>query len=257
MKSVIVIPARMESTRLPRKMLLAESGRTLIEHTFLAARQSKLAADVLVATDHPEIEHVVQTFGGKAVLTDPNHTSGTARLAEVAASLPEFDLFINVQGDEPEILGPHIDQVIDRLESTPQAIVATLATPIRDPGRLSDPACVKVVMDGQGQALYFSRGPIPLPRTGLENWLANDPPCFFQHIGVYGYRRDHLLQVPDLPPARIEEIESLEQLRFLHAGWPVFVDVIPSAFPGIEQEKIMSRLSGGRQTVKISSRRKA
>ncbi|MCH2182650.1 MAG: 3-deoxy-manno-octulosonate cytidylyltransferase [Mariniblastus sp.] len=234
MKSVIVIPARMESTRLPRKMLLAETGKTLIEHTFQAARQSGLATDVLVATDHPEIEQTVQSFGGKAVLTDPNHPSGTERLAEVAASLPEFDLFINVQGDEPEILGQDIDRVIGRLQSTPEAIVATLATPIRDPGRLSDPACVKVVMDSDGRAMYFSRSPIPMPRTGPENWLQIDPPCFFQHIGVYGYRRDHLLQIPDLPPARIEAIESLEQLRFLNAGWPVFVDVIPHAFPGID-----------------------
>ncbi len=234
MKSVIVIPARMESTRLPRKMLLAETGRTLIEHTYRAAQQSELAADVLVATDHPEIKQVVESFGGRAILTDPHHVSGTERIAEVAAKLPDFDLFINVQGDEPEILGPDIDKVIGRLQTTSEAVVATLATPIREAHRLSDPACVKVVMDDAGRAMYFSRSPIPMPRAGPDNWLLIDPPSFFQHIGVYGYRREHLLQIPDLPPARIEEIESLEQLRFLNVGWPIFVDVIPHAFPGID-----------------------
>ena len=234
MKSVIVIPARMESTRLPRKMLLAETGQTLIEHTYRAAQQSDLAEDVLVATDHPEIKQVVESFGGRAILTDPHHVSGTERIAEVAAKLLDFDVFINVQGDEPEILGPDIDKVIGRLRSTSEAVVATLATPIREAHRLSDPACVKVVMDDDGRAMYFSRSPIPMPRAGPDHWLLIDPPCFFQHIGVYGYRREHLLQIPDLPPARIEEIESLEQLRFLNVGWPIFVDVIPHAFPGID-----------------------
>ena len=121
-------------------MLLAETGRTLIEHTYRAAQQSELAADVLVATDHPEIEQVVESFGGRAILTDPHHVSGTERIAEVAAKLPDFDLFINVQGDEPEILGPDIDKVIGRLQTTSEAVVATLATPIREAHRLSDPA---------------------------------------------------------------------------------------------------------------------
>ena len=224
----------MESTRLPRKMLLAETGKTLIEHTFLAASQSRLASEVIVATDHSEIEQAVRSFGGRALLTDPGHQSGSERLAEVAAGFPEVDVFINVQGDEPEISGQDIDTAIGRLQSTPQAVVSTLATPIRDPHTLMDPACVKVVMDAASRAMYFSRSPIPMPRAGVENWIDFDPACFFQHIGIYAYRRDYLLQIPDLPPARIDKIESLEQLRFLVAGWPVFVDIVPGAFPGID-----------------------
>ncbi len=234
MKSVIVIPARMESTRLPRKMLLAETGKTLIEHTYRAACQSRLASEVIVATDHPEIEQVVQSFGGQAILTNPNHQSGSERLSEVADKLPQFELFVNVQGDEPEISGHNIDTVIDRLASTPQAVVSTLAAPIRDQARLEDPACVKVVLDGNSRAMYFSRSPIPMPRDGAAKWLTHDSACFFQHIGVYGYRREYLLKIPKLNPVLIEKIESLEQLRFLAAGWPIFVDVIPHGFPGID-----------------------
>ena len=234
MKSVIVIPARMESSRLPRKMLLAETGKTLIEHTFIAASQSLLASEVIVATDHVDIQNAVEEFGGKAILTDPGHRSGSDRLAEVASELPQFDLFVNVQGDEPEIEGRHIDQAIERLQQTPSAAVATLASPLRASERLRDPTCVKVVFDENFRALYFSRSPIPMPRDGAEKWLGTEPASFFQHIGLYAYRREYLLKIPQLPKARIETIESLEQLRFLHAGWPIYVDIAPHAFPGID-----------------------
>ena len=224
----------MESTRLPRKMLLAETGKTLIEHTYIAASQSRLASEVIVATDHVDIQNAVQAFGGRAVLTDPAHPSGSDRLVEVAEQLPHYDLFVNVQGDEPEIEGDHIDRAIERLQQTPQAALATLATPLRALERLRDPACVKVVFDDRFRALYFSRSPIPMPRDGAEKWLSSQPASFFQHIGLYAYRREYLLKIPQLPAARIETIESLEQLRFLHAGWPIYVDIVPNAFPGID-----------------------
>jgi 3-deoxy-manno-octulosonate cytidylyltransferase (CMP-KDO synthetase) len=234
MKTLIVIPARLASTRLPRKMLLRETGRPLIEHTYQSASGSKLADGVIVAADDAEIVDAVEQFGGQVMLTDPRHSSGTDRVAEVAAKMPEFDVYVNVQGDEPELSGASIDVAISLLKNQPAAMMATLATPIRQRAKLDDVNCVKVVINGLRQAMYFSRSPIPLARDWNDQLLTQNPVCFFQHIGLYAYRQEFLSQISSLKKPVIESLESLEQLRVLHAGVPIYVGEIESAAAGID-----------------------
>ncbi len=232
--SLIVIPARMASTRLPRKMLLAETGKSLIQHTFEAAGQARRPAGVCVATDHEEILHAVHGFGGQAQMTSPDCASGTDRVAEIARSRPDVDIFINVQGDEPELAGSSIDLVVELLDRNPSLSMSTLATPIRRREQFLDPACVKVVFDARGQALYFSRSPIPFVRDWDDRLLADNPPNFFQHVGLYAYRRDFLMKIASLPPARLEQLEKLEQLRVLDAGHEIAVGVVDEPTVGID-----------------------
>src|SRR5580698_7212583 len=144
----LVIPARLASTRLPRKLLLSETGKPLIQHTYEAARRAARPSGVCVATDHEEIAAAVRRFGGEVRMTSPECASGTDRVAEVARQMPEVEIFVNVQGDEPELSGEAIDLVIELLARDPGAVMATLATPIRSRRQLDDPACVKVVFDG-------------------------------------------------------------------------------------------------------------
>ena len=212
--SLIVIPARMASTRLPRKMLLRDTGKTLIQHTYEAACRARRPVGVCVATDHEEIYAEVQRFGGQVVMTDPALPSGTDRVAEVARRHPEIDLFVNVQGDEPELAGEAIDRAVALLEQNADAVMATLATPIRTREKLADPACVKVVFDGGGRALYFSRSPIPFNRSGqaAPQW---------RHLGLYVYRREFLLALARLPRTPLEQAEALEQLRALEHGFRI------------------------------------
>ena len=198
----IIIPARLASTRLPRKLLLCETGKTLIQHTFEAARRARRPLGVCVATDSPEIAAEVERFGGRALMTSADLASGTDRVAQAAAQLPEAEIVVNVQGDEPELSGEAIDLVVSLLETNPSAVMATLATPIRDKQKLFDPACVKVVCDSAGRALYFSRAPIPFVRDWREDVLAADSPRFFQHIGLYAYRREFLMRLARCPVRR-------------------------------------------------------
>ncbi len=232
--SAIVIPARLKSTRLPRKLLLRETGKSLLQHTYEAARQATRPLSVCVACDSPEIFDEVESFGGRAVMTDPNAASGTDRVAEVARKMHDVDILVNVQGDEPEIAGRSIDLAIELLERSPDAAMSTLATPIRTRKQLDDPACVKVVFDARGRAIYFSRSPIPRPRQWDDSLLNADPPHFYQHVGLYAYRRDFLLSVAQLPQPAIERIECLEQLRVIHAGHSILVGVVDEATFGID-----------------------
>jgi 3-deoxy-manno-octulosonate cytidylyltransferase (CMP-KDO synthetase) len=232
--SQIVIPARLASTRLPRKLLLRETGKSLIQHTYEAAKNANRPLGICVATDHPEIFDEVSSFGGQAVMTNPNAPSGTDRVAEVARQMPEVDIIVNVQGDEPEIAGSSIDLAIELLEENPDAVMSTLATPIRHQHQLKDPACVKVVFDHQGRALYFSRSMIPYPRQWDHTMLEANPPLFYQHVGLYAYRRDFLLKLASLPPAPLEQVEKLEQLRVLHAGYSILVGVVDEPTFGID-----------------------
>jgi 3-deoxy-manno-octulosonate cytidylyltransferase (CMP-KDO synthetase) len=232
--STIVIPARLASTRLPRKLLLRETGKTLIQHSYEAALKATLSTEVIVATDHEEILHEVESFGGRAVMTSPTCASGTDRVAEVARQLPEVELLVNVQGDEPEIAGASIDMAIKMLEDNPEAVMSTLATPIRSRQQFEDPACVKVVFDAHGRAIYFSRSPIPHPRQWEDALLTADPPSFYQHVGLYAYRRDFLLQLAEMSPSKMEKIEKLEQLRVLEAGYGIIVGVVNDRTFGID-----------------------
>ncbi len=233
-RSYIVIPARLASTRLPRKLLLSETGKPLIQHTYEAATQATRPMGVCVAADHCEIWQCVRNFGGQVVMTDPQASCGTDRVAEVARDMPDIDIFVNVQGDEPEISGAAIDLAIDMLQQHPAAVMATLATPIRSRRQLEDPACVKVVCTASGAALYFSRSPIPHARQWDDSLLAADPPYFLQHVGLYAYRRSFLLKIAALPPSPLEQIEKLEQLRVLAAGHTILVSVIAEPTIGID-----------------------
>jgi 3-deoxy-manno-octulosonate cytidylyltransferase (CMP-KDO synthetase) len=191
---------------------------------------------VCVATDHEEIFGEVQRFGGQVLMTDPALPSGTDRVAEVARRRPEIDLFVNVQGDEPELAGEAIDQVVQLLEQNPRAVMATLATPIRTREKLLDPACVKVVFDARGRAMYFSRSQIPFARQWDDRLLNDDPPHFYQHIGLYAYRRDFLLGLAQMPTSALENLEKLEQLRVLEAGHEILLCVIDEPTIGIDTE---------------------
>lgn len=234
LRSTIVIPARLASTRLPRKLLLRETGKSLLQHTYEAALRAERPTGVCVAADCEELAAEVRKFGGQVELTDPACPSGTDRVAEVARRLTDVDLLINVQGDEPEISGQAIDLAQRMLEDNPSAVMSTLATPIRSRAQLNDPACVKVVFDGQGRALYFSRAPIPFARTWDDALLAAQPAVFYQHIGLYAYRREFLLQLASLPRAEIEKVENLEQLRVLAAGHTILVGIVDEPTIGID-----------------------
>lgn len=220
-KSLILIPARYTSVRLPGKTLLKETGKYLVQHTYERASLASLADEVVVATDDERVVQAVESFGGRAVLTSPEHRSGTDRVAEAARD-SDADFIINVQGDEPEIEPQAIDMVIQLLERHPNADMSTLASPIRDRERVNDPHLVKVVLDAFGYALYFSRAPIPaskhypeLPETEGLNYLA--------HVGIYGFRRDFLFRFASLDRSPLERHEGLEQLRAIEHGHKIVV----------------------------------
>ena len=243
LRSHIVIPARLKSTRLPEKLLLRQTGRSVLEHTYLAAARAQAPEGIVVAVDDPRLAEEVERFGGRAIMTRPDAASGTERVAEVAASLSEIDVVVNVQGDEPEISPQAIDQLVGLLQADPQASLATLATPLHRWEDILDPACVKVVFDQQGRGLYFSRSPIPHLRDWPGGWppAADAPPppegLYFQHLGLYAYRRDFLLQLSQLPPSRLAECEKLEQLQFLQAGWSIQVGLVDQPTRGIDTLK--------------------
>lgn len=233
-KCLIVIPARLHSTRLPAKLLLDQTGKPLIQHTYESAAHARNVDGVIVATDHDEIRKTVEAFGGQAVMTSEACASGTDRVAEVAAAFPDVETFINVQGDEPEISAAAIEQVRRLLEENPGAEMSTLATPIRTLEKLHDPACVKVVVGQDGRALYFSRSPIPHVRDGFAEQLEADPPVFLQHLGIYAYRREFLLRLSQAPPSPLERLEKLEQLRVLEMGQTIVVGTTDEASIGID-----------------------
>ena len=240
--SYIVIPARLGSTRLARKMLLAETGKPLVQHTYESAKLSRKARGVCVATDHEEIAAAVRAFGGEVVMTSPECASGTDRIAEVARRMSDVDIFVNVQGDEPEADARAIDRVIELLEQRPDVPMATVVAPLRKKELLHDPACVMCVFAAEtdaagrlsGRALYFSRSPIPHAREWDDGLLTADPPHFFHHMGLYAYRRDFLDQFTRLARSPLEKLESLEQLRVLEAGHTIWVGVVERASVGID-----------------------
>ncbi|MCC9604419.1 3-deoxy-manno-octulosonate cytidylyltransferase [Blastopirellula sp. JC732] len=234
LRTAVIIPARLQSTRLPHKMLLAETGKPLIQHTYEAAVDALRPEKVIVATDHPSIRDAVLAFGGEVLMTSESCASGTDRLAEAATQMPDFDLFLNVQGDEPEIASTSIDTLIKMMEENPGVNMGTLATPIRDKALLSDPACVKVVLDQNGKALLFSRSQIPFVREWDDAVLEANPPHFLMHLGIYAYRRDFLLRIAAAPRTEIEKLESLEQLRVLSMGESIHVGIVNEASSGID-----------------------
>ncbi|MDO5553193.1 MAG: 3-deoxy-manno-octulosonate cytidylyltransferase [Planctomycetia bacterium] len=241
----IIIPARLASTRLPNKLLLAETGKPLLQYAWEAARRACLADRVLVACDDKRIFDAVTNFGGVAIMTDPNAQCGTDRIAEVAATLDD-DLIVNVQGDEPNLSPDSIDALITLLrDSSSEAVMATLATPIRSREILDDPSCVKVVFDQGHRALYFSRSVIPYPRSWSETLLTQEPPLFYLHLGIYAYRRDFLLKLREIPRSPLEIAESLEQLRVLENGYTLLVGSVDERSVGIDTPEDYARFVAG------------
>lgn len=216
MRVVGIIPARYASTRLPGKALVDICGQTMIRRVYHRASQASCLQQLIVATDDERILREVHGFGGCAVMTSPNHRTGTDRLAEAAANL-DADIIVNIQGDEP-LLNPRcVDQVVKPLLADPSIPMATLRTPFKTPDEAADPNCVKVVVDNQDFALYFSRYPIPYarsPELAAPHYL---------HIGLYAYRRDFLMTYTSLPSTPLEQSEALEQLRALEHGYKIKV----------------------------------
>jgi len=232
MRTVIVIPARHASTRLPGKPLLRTTGKYLIQHVYERSLQAKCAQRVIVATDDSRIMAAVASFGGEAMMTRRDHVSGTDRVAEVARQVVA-DVIVNVQGDEPLIDPAAIDRLAELLQHDREAEMATLAVPIRSYDVYTNPNCVKVVCDAAGRALYFSRSPIPMVRDGAPDFH-QEPPLFLHHQGIYAYRHAVLQQLATLPADRIELTEKLEQLRVLAQGWRIQVGVVPRSFGGVD-----------------------
>jgi 3-deoxy-manno-octulosonate cytidylyltransferase (CMP-KDO synthetase) len=212
-KVVVVIPARYGSTRLPGKPLVSLNGQPMIQRVYERAKSARRVHRVIVATDDDRIVKAVTSFGGEARMTRPDHRTGTERVAEVAAHV-EGEVFVNVQGDEPLLDPAAVDTAVAALLEEPQAAVATVATPIKVPGDIMDPNVVKVVLDFDDNALYFSRAPIPWVRdTGSTIQVRH-----LKHLGLYVFQREALLEYPTLPQGELERIEQLEQLRWLENG---------------------------------------
>lgn len=212
---VIVIPARLGSTRLPEKMLAELAGKPLVVHTYSQAQKAKLADEVIIATDDKKILRAAMAFGCKAVLSPKHLKTGSDRVAFVAASL-HADVIVNLQGDEPLIHPKMIDQaIVPMLQASPPACT-TLVRHISDMAALSNPSVVKVVLDKAGFALYFSRSVIPYQRN------ASLKPLYYKHIGIYAYQRDTLLAFRQMRPSQLEKLEGLEQLRLLENGYRIY-----------------------------------
>jgi 3-deoxy-manno-octulosonate cytidylyltransferase (CMP-KDO synthetase) len=229
MKTAIIIPARFASSRLPGKPLLRATGKYLIQHVYEQACQARADA-VIVATDDERIRQAVESFGGRVAMTRGDHASGTDRVAEVAKNL-DADVIVNLQGDEPLIDPATLNLLPDLLAKDSQADMATLAVPIRSLERFHDHNCVKVVCDRQGRALYFSRSPIPFVRDRQPDFTSSQ---FLQHLGLYAYRRNFLLQLAGLPMEPLEELEKLEQLRVLALGRHIQVGIVTHAGRGVD-----------------------
>lgn len=214
-----VIPARYASSRFPGKPLAMIHGKSMIERVYAQCKKTEMLDSVVVATDDERIYAHVKSFGGEVLMTQDSHNSGTERMAEVANMLPHFSQYINIQGDEPFIVPQQITQLCEMMQR-PEVEIATLIKRICEIKELKNPNIVKAVIDNQGNALYFSRSPIPFVRNEpFEDWLSHAP--FYQHIGIYGFQKNVLLTIPKLPSSPLEKIESLEQLGWLSNGYKI------------------------------------
>lgn len=232
MNTIAVIPCRYESTRLPGKSLLSETGRPLIQHVYENAMNCRLLNRVIVATDDERIYKAAKSFGAEAEMTSAKHLSGTDRVAEVASRV-DGDIFVNIQGDEPELDPRYIDRAIETIVEDEGCDVSTIGSPFADKAEFNDPNAVKCVVDGKNYALYFSRSPIPYPRS--EDKIQNPlDKILLKHHGVYCFRKDVLLRFPRLQPPDIEGLEGLEQLRFLWHGYRIKVCIVEIAAAGID-----------------------
>ena len=230
MKSICIIPARYSSTRLPGKPLKDICGKPMICRVYERACLSKLADEVIVATDDERILHAVEKNSGRAMMTRADHKTGTDRLAEVAEKFPNVDVIINVQGDEPLIEPTLIDELVAEFVKDDELQMATVATELTDAEEMKNPNNVKVVLDRYNDAMYFSRSLIPYPRNAGKSQV-------YKHIGIYAYRRSFLLDYAKMEPTPLEQSESLEQLRALENGFKIRVIKSSCQFIGVDTEE--------------------
>ncbi|HOZ51242.1 MAG TPA: 3-deoxy-manno-octulosonate cytidylyltransferase [Chitinophagaceae bacterium] len=228
-KVIALIPARYAATRFPGKLMKVLEGKTIIRRTYEAVNNTQLFKDVIVVCDHEIIFNEIISFGGKAIMSRNQHESGTDRIAEVAQDL-DADIFVNVQGDEPFISALSLQKLIS-LFSNQDVEVGSLILPIHDIQKIENPNCVKVVVDKQKRAMYFSRSPIPYYR---ETSLA---PAAYQHIGVYAFKKPTLLKITQLPVSELEFIEKLENLRMLENGISIYMAEIDQVGISIDTEE--------------------
>ncbi len=242
---VAIIPARYASTRLNGKPLLNIDGKPMIQWVYERAKKAKLTDDVIAATDDKRVFDAVRYFGGKAVMTSPEHRTGTDRIAEAADGL-NVDIIVNVQGDEPLIKPEMIDAAIRPMTNDSEIVVATLKTKIKDEKDLNNPNVVKVVTDKNDFALYFSRLPVPYHRDewkDLKHLTVHDSRfTVFKHIGLYVYRKDFLLKFARMKPTSLEEAEKLEQLRVLENGYKIKVVETKHDSIGVDTEEDLERV---------------
>jgi 3-deoxy-manno-octulosonate cytidylyltransferase (CMP-KDO synthetase) len=230
-----VIPARFASTRFPGKVLSQISSKSMLQHVYERASQARYLTSTIIATDDDRIVQAARRFGAIVRLTRHDHLSGTDRVAEVA-SAENADIIVNIQGDEPLIDPAAIDAAILPLAHEPEIVMATLKKKIEDPREVNDPNVVKVVTDRAGDAIYFSRCPIPFVRDGGGG-------AHFKHIGLYVYRRDFLLQYSQLPVGPLEQAEKLEQLRALENGFRIRVVETEYESVGVDTPEDLDRVS--------------
>ena len=243
--ALCVIPARWASSRFPGKPLHEIGGKPLIQHVWDRCRECQQIGSIVVATDHDGIAEAVRDFGGEVAMTSPDHVSGTDRVAEAAREYPAYERVINVQGDEPLIDPALVDELASTLSEHPDCAMVTAATPLeKDADELDDPNVVKVVLNLEGEALYFSRSRIPFPRENSGEISGLRP---LRHKGIYGFQRDFLQQFITWPPSLLERCEQLEQLRALDNGATIRVIVTDDDSPGIdtpEQAALLNRQLG-------------
>jgi 3-deoxy-manno-octulosonate cytidylyltransferase (CMP-KDO synthetase) len=221
MKSLGIIPARYASTRFPGKPLVKIKGKEMILHTIGNALNSGLDK-VIVATDDERIFACVKKAGYEVEMTSTKHQSGTDRIAEVANKFPEYDLLVNIQGDEPFVSEKHINPILNLLRQGKE--ITSLSIPINSINDLNNPNKVKVVMGENGNALYFSRQALPFQRdVEFKDWLINK--SYYKHIGMYGFQRETLLKLTQLPLSNLEKLEKLEQLRWLENGYSIAMHI--------------------------------
>lgn len=226
-KAVGIIPARWGSTRFPGKPLHLIAGKPLLQHVWKRCRKAKNLYSVIIATDDMRVAEAAFGWGAEVALTSPRHQSGTDRVAEVACNAKQFAFVINIQGDEPVIDPYLIDRLVEKLRSDRKADIVTAAHPFENPAEASSPHQVKVVVDTSGRALYFSRAAIPFPRSPSKI-------KYLRHQGIYGFRRDALLQFVKWKRGPLERAESLEQLRALENGVNVHVLLTRHGSPGVD-----------------------
>ena len=235
MDTVIIIPARYASSRLPGKPLRVIAGKPMIEHVYHRARKNGSARRVVVATDSEEILRAVHSFGGEGILTSPDHPTGCDRTAEAARKIPA-DIYVNLQGDEPLVHPGMIDEILFPLTQDDRETVSTLKSPFPEEEEVSNPNLVKVVVDRNDYALFFSHAAIPRPQHSVPSNV------FFLHHGIYAFRREALLAFSDSSPTPLESAERLEQLRFLELGYRIKTPTTSHRSFGVDTEEDLQKV---------------